>query len=167
MTDDEAPRGAPRTAERRGLRGTWTALLPITYALHILEEYRAGETFYGWISRVAGVQLGAAAFLAINRTAFVVLTLAVVLANVVPGLEWMIAALGSVITINALLHGSLSILTASYSPGTVTGVLLWLPLGLFILRRAWTALPRRTFWPAVAVGVLLHAMVTLTALNAP
>ena len=147
-------RGSPRME-------MWIWLFPATYVLHIIEEYRGG--FHLWLSRVAGVDLSREDFLAINVIALVVMTAGTAFAwvGVAPGLP---SAFATVITINGLLHLSGSLLTQSYSPGVVTGMLLWLPLGVYGLRRSRRELALAQFAGGVIIGVLLHVLVSAIAL---
>lgn len=62
------------------------------------------------------------------------------------------------------LHAVASLLVGRYSPGTATGLLLSLPLGIVVLRAALVALPKRTVFGAITAGVLLHGLVTFLAL---
>lgn len=142
-------------------RERWVWLFPATYVLHIVEEYRGG--FYVWLSRVAGVDLSREDFLAINAAALVVMTggIALAWAGVAP---WLVAAFATIVTVNGLLHLGGSLLTQSYSPGVITGTLLWLPLGIYTLGRARRDLSRRQLAAGVSAGVLLHGLVSLIAL---
>jgi hypothetical protein len=147
-----------------GLAGEWVWLFPATYLAHIAEEYWGGEGFPRWISRVAGATLTTPEFLTLNAVAWVLMAGAMV--GVVRGLwRWPLVAFGLVVLLNALLHAGGSVVTRSYSPGLVTGLLFWLPLGAFTLWRAWADVPRRTFWTGVAVGLAMHAVVSLLALG--
>jgi hypothetical protein len=153
-TDD-----AGRTAS---LAGKWVWLFPATYLAHVAEEYWGGEGFPRWISRVAGAALSEEAFLTLNALAWVVMVVAI--AAVARGLwRWPLVAFGLVVLLNALLHAGGSVITRSYSPGLVTGLLLWLPLGAVTLRRARREVSRRTFAVGVMAGLLAHAVVSLLA----
>jgi hypothetical protein len=141
----------------------WPWLFPATYALHFAEEYAGG--FNRWLSAIAGANLSDRDFIAINAIAFVVMSLAAALAAYQPQSRWLIAALGTIVALNALLHVGGSILARSYSPGAITGALLWFPLGLFALRRARNELPSSSFALGVIVGLCLHGLVSLAALT--
>ena len=56
----------------------WGWLLPATYSVHILEEWRGGEGFPAWWSRLMGAELSVERFLALNTYALVGMTLGVV-----------------------------------------------------------------------------------------
>src|ERR671912_2575885 len=107
----------------------WGWLLPATYSVHILEEWRGGEGFPAWFSRMMGAELSVERFLALNTYALVGMTLGVVSAVLFRQMRWLLVGFGAVVFVNALAHVGASALTRSYSPGLVSGTLLWLPLG--------------------------------------
>jgi hypothetical protein len=134
---------------------------PFTYLIHILEEYWGGEGFYRWIRRVAGIQLTPAQFLSINLvlwTAMSMLVLAVRFPN------WLYVALGFVVVVNGLGHAAGTILTRTYSPGLVSGIFLWVPLGVYHLFIGAVALSRHSFWVGITVGFAIQAGVSALAL---
>ena len=141
--------------------GRWTWLFPATYLLHIAEEDWGG--FPAWLSAAAGASLSRQDFLIINAIAFAVMTTIVIAAQRGLG-AWTIAALGTVVSINAALHIGGSVLTGSYSPGVVTATLLWLPLGLYTLRRLRHDLDTGELAAGILTGVLLHVLVSAAAL---
>ncbi len=79
-------------------------------------------------------------------------------------MAWCGVSLAALIGLNALLHGLASLVTGSYSPGTVTGLLLYLPLSAILLRSAAGRLPRPAFVGSLLLGVLVHALATSAAL---
>jgi hypothetical protein len=141
--------------------GAWTMLFPITYGVHIAEELWGGETFHAWLSRVASVDLSRDEFIRLNAVAWLIMFAATIAA----GAAWprLIAALATVVAMNGTLHVAGSVVTASYSPGVISGVLLWIPLGLYALRRAYRGLPLAEFLSGVTAGVLAHAAVSVAA----
>jgi Protein of unknown function with HXXEE motif len=68
-----------------------------------------------------------------------------------------------VLLVNGVVHVAGSILTGTYSPGLITGVVLYLPLGQLALIRAWHQAPPRMFLHGVLAGLAAHAVVTATA----
>jgi hypothetical protein len=73
-------------------------------------------------------------------------------------------ALATIVFANALLHAGATLLTSSYSPGVISGSLLWLPLGASVLVRGFRVLPMRTAMYGLGLGVAVHAFVPLFAL---
>ena len=147
---------------------TWPAALgwlyPATYAIHILEELWGGEGFTAWLVRVAGVELAPRQFLVWNALALLSLAAGVLLTLRFRHLRWLLLACGVAFTLNALSHFAASLYTLSYSPGLLSGLLLWLPLGALTLMRFSKTLTRRGRRAGLVVGVLMHAVVLLLTL---
>ncbi|HEX9918450.1 MAG TPA: HXXEE domain-containing protein, partial [Pyrinomonadaceae bacterium] len=130
--------GEPRAANERAAAArpgasVWAAasrgwLYPATYAIHLLEELWGGEGFTAWLARVAGVQLSTHKFLVWNALALALTALGVWLAARYRRLRWLPLAYAVAFLLNALSHLAASLYTNSYSPGLVSGLLLWLPL---------------------------------------
>ena len=146
--------------------GAWGWLFPATYALHILEETWGGEGFVAWIGRVAGVELEATQFLVWNALALSLMAAGVVLMLRFRHLRWLLVAYGVAFLLNALSHLAASLYTMSYSPGLVSSLLLWLPLGALTLLRFRKTLSRRQRRAGLLVGLLMHcAVLALTLLG--
>lgn len=140
-------------------RAGW--LYPLTYAAHVGEEYWGD--FPAWWSRVVGVRMTAGDFLAWNGMALLLMVGSVLWLWRDRRLRWLPLSFGTAFLANTLTHLAASLLTASYSPGLVTGLLLWLPLGAWTLARGRAELSRRSFRAGLLVGLGLHACVTLVA----
>jgi Protein of unknown function with HXXEE motif len=146
-----------------GLPRYWPLLFPLTYLVHIAEEYWCGGGFYNW-ARVLGMQMDGTRFLRINAVAWTVMLVLSLLAVSLLRARWVMISFAAAVLLNGLAHTTASIGTTSYSPGLVSGLLLWVPLGAYTLRRAFAETSRRTFWGAVVWGLALHALVTFIAL---
>ena len=136
-------------------------LLLVTYALHIVEEYTFG--FPAWAEAHTGLAFTPEVFLRLNATFFGVMAAGVVAGLLFTPAQWLVVPLGTAVLINGTGHLVASLITWSYSPGLVTGTLLWIPLGFRIIRAA------RQLWPSAGViaGILfgagLHILVPLSA----
>jgi len=152
--------------ERARWPRAWGWLFPATYALHILEEWRCGETFTVWIARLTGVESAMGEFLLWNAVALVLMSASIVLTIRFKSFGWLLLAYGTAFLLNALSHLSASFYTTSYSPGLVSSLLLWLPLGALTLLRFRTTLSRRSRRAGLLVGLLIHCIVlSLTLLG--
>lgn len=138
-------------------------LFPLTYLIHAAEELRGG--FPAWVSRIAGISVTPELFLRFNAMFFVGMVAAVLLARYVPGAGWIAVTLAVSIAVNGLFHLAGTIVTRSYSPGVVTGVLLWVPFGVFALSRMRARLSRAVFLFACLGGVGLQVMVSMILLR--
>lgn len=133
---------------------------PATYVVHATEEYCCGDTFPVWISRLAGVDFTATAFLWLNGIALAAMVAAAWLAGAHEPRRWLVVTLATIVVINGLAHAVASVVTRTYSPGVVSGTIVWLPLGAVTLRRGARELPRRAIAGGIALGVLAHAVVS-------
>ncbi len=146
-------------------RETVAWLFPLTYVLHLAEEYWGGEGFPAWISRVAGVSFTNHEFLVLNSFALLLLTLGawLIYQNT---WRWLLTALAGVVFLNGTLHLVFSVWTWTYSPGLISGVLCWMPLGLVTMYRQWHLAARRSFVIGIVLALGLHLLVSLLALFA-
>jgi Protein of unknown function with HXXEE motif len=145
----------------RSFTGSWAWLFPISYLIHIAEEYWGG--FPAWIARFWGVESSLSNFLSWNGGALLMMTVGVAIALKTKSYRWLLVSFGTVVLINGLVHAGASVLTRSYSPGVISGLLLFIPLGAITLLRARKTVNRRTLRAGVIVGVLMHAVVVLLA----
>lgn len=137
----------------------WGWLFPATYALHILEEVWGGEGFPAWLAHFAGVNLAGGQFLTWNIVALLLMTAGVVLAWRFRRLRWLLVAYAVAFLLNAFSHLAASLYTASYSPGLISGLLLWLPFGAWSLLRFRKTVSRRQQRAGLLVGLLMHCVV--------
>lgn len=135
-------------------------LLPITYLAHVAEEYFLG--FPAWVAAVSGVRLSPERFIELNTFFFAVMGLAVLIAMAIRPARVLLVPLAAIVVVNPLLHLGGTIITGRYSPGALTGMLLWLPLGLTLLARLRRELPRAALAIGIVAGLGLHAMVMLS-----
>ena len=150
---------SPRHAD--SFIGNWAWLFPLSYLVHILEEYWGG--FPAWIARFWGVESSLSNFLSWNGGALVMMMVGIMLVLKTKSYRWLLVSFGMVVLINGLVHAIASVVTKSYSPGLISGLLLFIPLGAITLMRAREKVNRRTFRAGLIVGVLMHMFVVLLA----
>ena len=141
--------------------GNWAWLFPLSYVIHIAEEYWGG--FPAWIARFWGVESSLNNFLSWNGGALFVMTMGVAFVLKSKSYRWLLVSFGTTMLINGFAHAVGSVATLSYSPGLVSGLLLFVPLGLVTLRRARASVNRRSFRAGVILGFILHGAVVLLA----
>jgi len=152
------------TARGESWPAAWGWLFPATYAVHIAEELWGGEGFVAWFARIAGVELTAGQFLLWNVCALLLMSASIILTMRYKRLRPLLLAYGMSILLNALSHLIISIYTISYSPGMLSGLLLWVPLGALTLLRFGKTLSRRARRAGLLVGALMHCVVILLTL---
>jgi hypothetical protein len=141
----------------------WLLLLPLAYLLHLAEEWWGGVGFAVWTEQALGREVSTTRFLVLNGIVWPLVAALTLAAIRRPAFGWFVAAFSTLVVVNAALHLLGSVATASYSPGLVTGLLLYLPVGGLALRSAHTSLPPERFASAAALGILAHAAVAVIA----
>ena len=134
------------------------------YAAHVAEEWLGG--FPEWFAVLAGSPMGREPFLSLNLIGLVVMSAGIAAGVRWASAGWCVIAVATVALLNSVAHLGASLLTATYSPGLVTGLALWLPLALVALSRAWRETEPGFFATGVLAGLAGHALVTLSAVAA-
>ncbi|OGO69778.1 MAG: hypothetical protein A2Z37_07670 [Chloroflexi bacterium RBG_19FT_COMBO_62_14] len=75
------------------------------------------------------------------------------------GPPWLLPALGMITAVNGLGHLAGTVATRSYSPGMITGLLLWTPLGLAALQVSRPTLSAPAWWLGIAAGLIVSGAV--------
>lgn len=141
-------------------------LFPPAFLIHVTEEYLGGgalQTATG--ANLKGVNLTAQQFVVITGTAFMLLIVGILLSRRFKFPDWLLVCLGTILLINAATHSVSTVLTAQYSPGLMTGLLIFVPLGLLTLTQLKSKMSTRRYLTAVAVGIIVHGVITLLALR--
>lgn len=138
-------------------------LLPLAYLAHLCEEWWGGEGFVAWTQHALGAGVSPVRFLVLNGIAGPLFLAGTVAGIRSPRFAWCLVAFASLVVLNGLLHALATLAFASYSPGVVTGLLLYLPIGGLVLRDGLGRMPTETFRLAVMAGVAVHAVVAVVA----
>lgn len=144
----------------------WSWLFPITYLLHIAEEYWGGDGYSAYLLRQKDVQLSPARFLLVQGIGMALMIAGIILARRLRFPHLLSVILGSVVLVNGLYHTVLTWEYAEYVPGLITSVLLWIPLGVATLVRLRDSMRPARYWSCVALGVAINIVVELVANNA-
>src|SRR5690242_21727400 len=102
-------------------------LFPATSIVHFGDELFVGGGFYTWMTSIGGVRVTMARFAFATVVAFASITIASWVAQ--RRYDWLLFALAAIILTNALTHLVGSLAAHSYSPGTASGLLIWLQIG--------------------------------------
>jgi hypothetical protein len=133
-------------------------LYPVTYVLHLLEEWTAAAPLVQWGVR-ADHPLDATTFVAANIIGLVLMIAGIVLVGRTAAFAWVVPALGTAVALNTAGHVVGSVVTGGYSAGLVTAVVLWIPLALLTLLRVWDQASGRTFTTGLAAGLIIELVV--------
>ena len=137
-------------------------LLPLILLIHQSEEY-----FYQfplWFSNLFDANLSSQDFILINGIGLFVITV-LTLFYIIHKNNFILVALGTLVFVNGIIHLLLSLYTFSYSPGTISGVVLFIPLGWIILKRISPQLPVNERIISIASGIIILLIVSMIAMN--
>jgi hypothetical protein len=140
-------------------------LFPATYLIHITEEYWGGGGYSRYMKLARGVELPPWRFLLLNGIGLALMILGVVLARRYRFSQWLMVCLGALVMGNGLSHTINATLSREYNPGLVSGLLIWIPLGLAALYYVKRRMAARRYWIALAVGIGIQVVVALLALR--
>lgn len=133
----------------------WTWIFPVTYLIHITEEFWGGEGYSSYLLRLRGISLSPPRFLVGQALAFALMIIGIILAKHFKFLNHMIVILGTVVLVNAVTHCVQTAANRQYVPGLFTAILLWLPLGIGTLLRFKYGMKTRRYWICVTLGVAI------------
>ncbi len=136
-------------------------LLPLAYILHLAEEWFGGLSH--WTQAVLGYDISVERFIFINAIALPVFAAGTLMAMYKPRMAWFATSFAALLGINALLHVFGSLAFADYMPGTITAVLLYIPLSIYVLRSTRRSLSAAAYFRAFWIGVVAHAAVAIAA----
>jgi uncharacterized membrane protein HdeD (DUF308 family) len=143
----------------------WSWLIPITYLIHIAEEFYGGEGYPAYLKRLRGVELTPTRFLVGQAIGLALIIIGLLIARRLSFPKQLLIILGAVVLINGFSHLGTSFYYREYSPGLISGVLIWIPLGLATLIRFNRDMSARRYWLYVAIGVAINAAVAVITLK--
>ncbi len=140
---------------------TWLWLFPITYVIHIAEEYWGGEGYVAYLYRLRGVTITPKRFLILQSLGFGWMTGLVIISQLLNFREFVLAMLGTVTLLNGVTHSITAISHRGYGPGLVSCVLTWIPLGLVTLILIFPQMALLPFAAAVlsGLGIIVFIMI--------
>ena len=147
--------------------GRWVWLLPLAYALHVIEEGYGGRGLVEWMVERGGLRFTMAKFLGVNLVAFAIIAAITGLARRRSSWLWAPASSGTILLVNGMAHIAASVHVRYYVPGMWTGVAFYIPLGAVVLFRVRRLVRPRIFWAAVAAGFVIHAAVLWVVFGVP
>ena len=144
----------------------WSWLFPLSYVIHIAEEYWGGEGYPAYILRLRGVHMTTGRFLVAQGAGLVMVTIGVIIARKFKFLPMMLVILGTMVFVNCLTHAITALSIMEYGPGLVSTILLWGPLGLAtVIRFKSTIDDQRQYWLAIAIGVAINVIVGVVTMR--
>jgi hypothetical protein len=143
----------------------WSWMFPITYLIHIAEEYWGGEGYPAYILRLRGVHMSTTRFLVAQGIGFVLVTIGVILARRFNFPQMMLVILGTIVLVNGITHSVTALSIMSYGPGLWSSIFVWMPLGIFTLMRFRKGVTTKKYWIAIAVGVGVNVVVGILTMR--
>ncbi|MGI9272608.1 MAG: HXXEE domain-containing protein [Woeseiaceae bacterium] len=135
--------------------------LIIAYLIHLCEEWFWG--FPEWSRVIRGEGVSSDTFIAINSIGLLLFVTLAALTRRRPEMAWFPAILATIFSLNGVLHALATWRYGVYSPGTVSGILISLPLGLLVLREMRKRLSVAAFTGCLVWGVIAHIFITFIA----
>lgn len=143
----------------------WSWLFPITYLIHIAEEFYGGEGYPAYLKRLRGVDMSPTKFLVGQGIALALIVAGILISRRLDFPRQLLVILGTVVLVNGLSHLGTSLLYREYGPGLVSGVLIWVPFGIASLVRFKGGMSARRYWLYVATGIAINALIALITLK--
>ncbi len=140
---------------------TW--FIPTAYLFHLADEYLTG--FPNWFSGIFKVDLSLSDSIIINSIGFAAVVVAATLYTLNKLNHFVIAVIGSLFFVNGVVHITATIFTASYSPGTLSAVLFYLPLGYLVYKKIFPVLSEQQRSLSITAGIIIQIFVAIIALN--
>lgn len=143
----------------------WSWLFPVTYLIHIAEEYWGGEGYPAYILRVRGVYLSSNRFLVVQALGAVLMAAGVLLARRFNFSRMMAIIMASIVLVNALTHIVASLSHGGYGPGLVSSIFIWLPLSIYVLVHFRNDVSRKRYWIGIAIGIAVNVLVLVITMR--
>jgi hypothetical protein len=151
-------------ASQRRIFENWVWCFPAAFLIHANEEYWCGEGFYRWVARIIGKGMMPRQFIILNGFAWLLMAGSVLVFRKTPSVKWLTLCLATTLFINGWLHLFGTLWANVYSPGVISGVGLFIPLGAVTYYRAWRRISTRSFVGGVLGGVTIHSLLFLVLL---
>ena len=134
-------------------------LFPLTYLIHVAEEYWGGEGYPAYILRVRGVHLTTSRFLVAQTLGTVLMAIGIPLARRFNFSYLMLIIMASIVLVNGLTHTVTSLSNGGYGPGVLSSALIWIPLSIFCLIRFKKDVSRKRYLIGAAIGLGVNVLV--------
>ena len=143
----------------------WLWVFPVTYLIHIAEEYWGGEGYPAYILRLRGVHMSTTRFLVAQSVGVALVTIGVILARHFNFRQMMLVILGTIVLVNGITHSVTALSIMRYGPGLWSSIFIWMPLGILTLVRFKNAVSSRQYWIGIAIGVGVNVVVGILTMR--
>jgi hypothetical protein len=135
--------------------------LPVAYLIHLAEEWFGG--FSEWTRITLGNEVSQGRFILINAIAFLVIAVGIVTAFRHKPFAWFSISIATLFVLNGILHLLATLMSGVYSPGTISGILAYIPLGIIVFHTMSKSLSKGLVTRSIIIGILLHGLVAVIA----
>jgi hypothetical protein len=140
-------------------------LFPLTYLVHIAEEYWGGEGYAAYILRVRGVHLSTTRFVLAQTLGTVLMAGGIMLARRFNFSYLVVIIMASIVLVNGLTHTMTSLSNRVYGPGVVSSAFIWIPLGIFCLIYFKKDVSRKRYLVGAAIGLGVNVLVFIITMR--
>lgn len=138
-------------------------LFPATYLIHVAEEFLAGVALAPSPFKIRGANLTPTQFIILNGVAVLLMIAGMIISQRLNFRPWLMVCLGMVVLINGLFHVAAGLRIAGYHPGLISGLFIWMPLGIITLLCLKKRVRPGKYWAAIATGVIINVIVLVIA----
>ena len=143
----------------------WMWSFPISYLIHIAEEYWGGEGYSAYLYRLRGVHLSNGRFFFFQGLGVVLVIIGIFISLQLRFPRFFLGIMGALVLSNGITHTVTALRHGGYGPGLVSCVLVWIPLGLVTLFLLYGEMPAARLAVTIAIGIGINATVALIALR--
>jgi len=143
----------------------WFLLFPATYLIHVLEEYYGGSSRRVSNNKVPGTNVSPVQFVLFNGIGIGLMLIGFVIARTDGFVNWLSVMLSTVVLVNGISHTYATLSRREYNPGFISGILVWVPLGIVTLYRLSHYMPAKRFIAPALVGLAVQVTVSLISRN--
>jgi hypothetical protein len=138
---------------------------PVSYLIHIAEEYWGGEGYSAYLYRLRGVHLSTWRFFFFHGLGVVLVTIGIPISLTMKWPRFFLGIMGALVVSNGITHTVTALRHGGYGPGLVSCLLIWVPLGLVTLFLLYGEMPPLRLAVTISIGVAINATVALIALR--
>jgi hypothetical protein len=143
----------------------WMWSFPVTYVIHLAEEYWGGEGYMAYLYRIRGVHLSTGRFFFFQGLGIVLASAGIFISLALKWPRFYLSVMGAVVLSNGITHTVTAIRHKGYGPGLVCSLLLWIPLGLGSLIVLSGQMPVLRLIVSSSIGFAINGVVALIAIR--
>jgi hypothetical protein len=140
-------------------------VFPVTYLIHIAEEYWGGEGYSAYLYRLRGVHLSTGRFFFFQALGVVLIVIGIIISLQLRFPRFLLGIMGAIVLSNGITHTVTALRHWGYGPGLVSCILIWIPLGIGTLLALYGEMPLGRLVLAGTIGAAINGAVALIAMR--